>query len=105
MVSVLGFNNYDCICNRAGISKKLLTDRGQVFVTYKKADAVYYILVDSNCTFYNRPYMQCLFIEIYWKNSLGVVLHKSLPRLLCKSRIDIKRSSERKDTYDFQLKF
>ena len=51
MVSVLEFNNYDCICNRAGISKKLLTDRGQVFVTYKKADAVYYILVDSNCTF------------------------------------------------------
>ena len=65
MVSVLEFNNHDCICNRAGISKKLLPDRGQVFVTYKKADVVYYILVDSNCTFYNRPYMQCLFIEIY----------------------------------------
>ena len=61
MVSVLEFNNYGCIYNHAGISKKLLMDRGQVFVTYKKAYVVYYISVDSNCMFYNRLYIMFIY--------------------------------------------
>ena len=61
MVSVLEFNNHDCIYNRAGLSKKLLSDRGQIFVIYKKAYVVYYILVDSNCMFYNRLYIMFIY--------------------------------------------
>ena len=56
MVSELEFNNYDCIYNRARISIKLLTDRGQVFLLPVRMFMwfiIYWLIVIVRCTIYH----------------------------------------------------